>query len=314
MWVPAYTKHLFWAGMKTTQRIEIIHSFFDEYVNKHITLAEFAEMYCREMEKRAEMERQYDAHNETFIWHIACGFPCESIFQHCNTDMKFKEIQRECSRIMFLHCFQNVVTFINVTEYTFADKDWCRNKETKKEFLTQKDVSRKHTCMKDAYQNPSKTEHVLSNDEMQLAFEPIFSIAYVFKDINHLVLEFLELLNIRVDGKRVMIETEILNQTQSSVCMKDKQVGTPASTTSKRKADCSIPTPASDRPPSSAGNEGNEGNVKNSQRKAKLAHRTTGHRYYLVVEKAIKAKSKWKTKVTNSKEPHIIQMSTKELL
>ncbi|KAL2943978.1 Protein FAR-RED ELONGATED HYPOCOTYL 3 [Bienertia sinuspersici] len=53
------------------------------------------------------------------------------------TNMKFKEIQRECSRIMLLHYFQNVVTSDNVTDYTFADWVWCHNKETKKEYLTQ---------------------------------------------------------------------------------------------------------------------------------------------------------------------------------
>ncbi|KAL2922962.1 Protein FAR1-RELATED SEQUENCE 5 [Bienertia sinuspersici] len=67
MWVPAYKKHLFWIGMKTTQRVESIHSF-DDYMNKHTTLAEFTEMYCRAMEKRVETERQYDAHSKTFIW------------------------------------------------------------------------------------------------------------------------------------------------------------------------------------------------------------------------------------------------------
>ncbi|KAL2893267.1 Protein FAR1-RELATED SEQUENCE 5 [Bienertia sinuspersici] len=141
-WMVVINKHglednLCLDGMKTTQRVESIHSFFDDYVNKHTTLAEFAEMYCRAMEKRAEMERQYDAHSEAFTRQITCGFPCESVFQHYYTDMKFKEIQHECSRIMFLHCFKNVMTSENVTEYTFEDRVWCRNKETKKEFLTQ---------------------------------------------------------------------------------------------------------------------------------------------------------------------------------
>ncbi|KAL2944200.1 Protein FAR-RED ELONGATED HYPOCOTYL 3 [Bienertia sinuspersici] len=319
------------AGMKTTQRVESINSFFDDYVNKHTALDEFAEMYCRAMEKRAETERQYDAHSETFIRQIAFEFPCESVFQRCYTNMKFKEIQRECSRIMFLHCFQNVVTSDNVTEYTFEDRMWCCNKEMKKEYLTQykrnyrvrydmkskleececnlfnhsgiicrhmiklydilgeevpdryilrrwrKDVSRKHTCVKVAFHDPLKTEHV---------------------DTKQLVLEFLELLDIRVDEKRVIIDSDILNQTPSSVCLKDKQVGTPASTIANRKAHCGIPTPESDRPPLSAGNEGN---VKDPPRKAKPAHRTTDHRYYSVVEKAIKAKPKQKTKATVSK-------------
>ncbi|KAL2897642.1 Protein FAR-RED ELONGATED HYPOCOTYL 3 [Bienertia sinuspersici] len=301
MCVPACTKHLFWAGMKTIQCVKSIHSFFDDYVNKHTTLAEFMEMYNRAMEKRAETERQYDALSETFIRQIACRFPCESVFQHCYTDMKFKEIQRECNRIIFLHCFQNVVTSGNVTEYTFVDRVWCRNKETKKELsirgiigfvltcqpswqnvrdryilrrwrkdVSRKDVSRKHTRVKVAYHDPSKTKQVVSYDEMQVASEPICSKAFIFKDTKHLFLEFLELLDIRVDDKRVMIESEMLNQTPSSICLKDKQVRTPASTTAKRKADCGIPTPESDKPPSSAGNEGN---VKDPPRKAKPAHR-----------------------------------------
>ncbi|KAL2905592.1 Protein FAR1-RELATED SEQUENCE 5 [Bienertia sinuspersici] len=141
IWMAVINKHrlednVWLDGMKTTQRVESIHSFFDDYVNKHTALAEFAEMYYRAIEKRAETERQYDAHSETFIRQIGYGFPSESVFKRCYTNMKFKEIQRECSRIMFLHCFQNVVTSDNVTEYTFVDRVWCRNKETEKEYLT----------------------------------------------------------------------------------------------------------------------------------------------------------------------------------
>ncbi|XP_021854509.1 protein FAR-RED IMPAIRED RESPONSE 1-like [Spinacia oleracea] len=46
MWVPAYVKHLFWAGMKTSQRVESINNFFDQYVHRHTHLYEFVEAYC----------------------------------------------------------------------------------------------------------------------------------------------------------------------------------------------------------------------------------------------------------------------------
>ncbi|KAL2894804.1 Protein FAR1-RELATED SEQUENCE 12 [Bienertia sinuspersici] len=62
-----------------------------------------------------------------------------------------------------------------------------------------KNVSRKHTRVKVAYQDPSKTKHIISYDEMQLAFEPIRFKASIFKDTKQLVLEFLELHDIRVD-------------------------------------------------------------------------------------------------------------------
>ncbi|KAL2896500.1 Protein FAR-RED ELONGATED HYPOCOTYL 3 [Bienertia sinuspersici] len=290
--------------MKTTQRIESIHSFFDEYVNKHTTLAEFAEMYCRAMEKRAEIERQYDAHNLA-VWCRNKETKKEYLTQDKRNyrvcfDMSTK--LAECEFSLFNHfgiiCCHMIKLYDILGEevpHRYILRRW------------RKDVSRKHTRVKVAYHNPSKTEHVVSYDEMQLAFEPICSKASVFKDTKHLILEFLELLDIRVDEKRVMIESEMLNQTLSSVCLKDKLVGTPASTTTKRKADCGIPTPDSCKPPQSAGNEGN---VKDPAREAKPAHRTTDHQYYLAVEKAIKAKPKRKTKATISKgTSHLIDVN-----
>ncbi|KAL2929969.1 CRISPR type III-associated RAMP protein Csm3 [Bienertia sinuspersici] len=101
--------------------------------------------------------------------------------------------------------------------------EWCRNKETKKEFLThwqnasasclttlascvvEEGYFEENTHVKVAYHDPSKTEHVPNDDEMQLAFELICSKASVSKDTKKLVLEFIELLDIRVDEKRVMI-------------------------------------------------------------------------------------------------------------
>ncbi|KAL2894580.1 Protein FAR1-RELATED SEQUENCE 6 [Bienertia sinuspersici] len=370
-WMAIINKHglednVWLDGMKTTQRVVSIHSFFDDYVDKHkhwLSLRRcIAEQWRRESRRRG---------NIMLVVRLSFGRSLvdshvNPSFSTCYIDMKFKEIQHQCSRIMFLHCFQNVVTSNNVIEYTFADRVWCRNKETKKEYLTQykrnyrvrfdmltklaececslfnhsfiicrhmiklydilgeevsnryilrrwrKDVPRKHTHVKMAYHDPSKTEHVVSYDEMQLAFVPICSKASVFKDTKHLVLEFLELLDIRVDEKRVMIESEMLNQTPSSVCLKDKQVGTPTSTTAKRKADCGIPTPESCKPPSSAGNEGN---VKDLPRKAKPTHRTTDHQYNSTVEKAIKAKPKRKTKATVSKgTSHLIDVNQGAIL
>ncbi|KAL2925869.1 Protein FAR1-RELATED SEQUENCE 5 [Bienertia sinuspersici] len=205
--------------MKTTQRVESIYSFFDDYVNKHTTLAEFAEMYCQAMEKRVETERQYDAHSETFIRQIACGFPCESetkkeyINQYKRNywvryDMKSKLEECECS--LFNHSgiiCRHMIKLYDILGEEVPNRYILR--------MWRKDVSRKHMRVKVAYHNPSKTEHVVSYVEMQLAFEPICSKASVFKDTKQLVLEFLELIDIRVDEKRVMIETEILNQTLS---------------------------------------------------------------------------------------------------
>ncbi|KAL2920988.1 Protein FAR-RED ELONGATED HYPOCOTYL 3 [Bienertia sinuspersici] len=211
--------------MKTTQRVESLHSF-DDYANKHTTLAEFAEMYCRAMKKRAETERQYDAHSETFIRQIASGFPCESIFQRCYTGMKLKEIQHECRcgavikkeyltqykrnyRVRYdmksklAECECNLFNHSSIICRYMTKLYDILGEEVPDRYILRrwrKDVSRKHTRVKVANHDPSKTEHVVSYDEMQLAFEPIFS-----KDTKQLILEFLELFNIRVDEKWVMM-------------------------------------------------------------------------------------------------------------
>ncbi|KAL2931192.1 Protein FAR1-RELATED SEQUENCE 1 [Bienertia sinuspersici] len=296
-WMAVINKHALednvWLdGMKTTQRVVSIHSICDDYVNKHTTLAELKEMYCRAMEKRVKTEsnmiligvcRNKEMKNE-YLTQYKRNY-------RVHFDMSTKLAECECS--LFNHsgiiCRHMIKLYDILCEEVpdrYIQRRW------------RKDVSRKHTCVKVAYYDPSKTVHVVSYDEMQLAFEPIFSKASVFMDTQQLVLEFLKLLDIRVYEKRVMIESEMLNQTPSSVCLKDKQVGTPASTTTKRKADCGIPTTESYKLPSSARNEGN---VKDPPRKAKPACRTTDDRHYLVVKKAIKAKPKQKTKVTVSK-------------
>ncbi|XP_021735088.1 protein FAR-RED IMPAIRED RESPONSE 1-like [Chenopodium quinoa] len=51
MWVPAYMKEFFWAGMKTTQRVESINRFFDGYVNRKTKLHEFPQKYCMALDQ-----------------------------------------------------------------------------------------------------------------------------------------------------------------------------------------------------------------------------------------------------------------------
>ncbi|XP_056688421.1 protein FAR-RED ELONGATED HYPOCOTYL 3-like [Spinacia oleracea] len=61
MWVPAYMRDIFWAGMKTTQRAESINRFFDVYLHKSTTSLEFATKYMTVMEDRCRTEVEADA-------------------------------------------------------------------------------------------------------------------------------------------------------------------------------------------------------------------------------------------------------------
>ncbi|XP_010670313.3 uncharacterized protein LOC104887394 [Beta vulgaris subsp. vulgaris] len=102
MWVPAYMKHLFWAGMETTQRSESINSFFDGYVHKNTRLRDFVDNYCCATEARANSEREADANTSRYVRRKVSNFNLEAVFQRVCTDAKFKEGQNECLKILYV--------------------------------------------------------------------------------------------------------------------------------------------------------------------------------------------------------------------
>ncbi|XP_048498292.2 protein FAR-RED IMPAIRED RESPONSE 1-like [Beta vulgaris subsp. vulgaris] len=133
MWVPAYMKHLFWAGMKTTQRSESINSFFDGYVHKTTKLCEFAEQYCNAMEARANAEKEADANSARYLRLTVTTFKTEHVFQKVYTDAKFKEIQNECLKVLYLQWSGKKEIGDDVVEHLFEDRVWVMCKETRKE-------------------------------------------------------------------------------------------------------------------------------------------------------------------------------------
>ena len=138
MWVPAFVKHLFWAGMKTTQRVESINSFFDNYVDQDTRLYEFAERYIRAMESRTNTETEADAKSARFVRELVYRYPAEIVFRKLYTDAKFKEVLRECCRLNFLNCVESQKRILSdhVTEHAVEDRIWIKLKNSKKEILS----------------------------------------------------------------------------------------------------------------------------------------------------------------------------------
>ncbi|XP_021741342.1 protein FAR1-RELATED SEQUENCE 5-like [Chenopodium quinoa] len=89
MWVPAYVKEFFWAGMKTTQRVESINRFFYGYVDCKIKLHEFPQKYCMALDQRVRDELSADARCSKYLKRLVSGFKVEKIFQKLYTDNKF---------------------------------------------------------------------------------------------------------------------------------------------------------------------------------------------------------------------------------
>ncbi|XP_010694416.2 protein FAR1-RELATED SEQUENCE 6-like [Beta vulgaris subsp. vulgaris] len=138
MWVPAYMKHLFWAGMKTTQRVESIYSFFDGYLDKHTRLYQFGPAYMKAMESRANDEQQADANSNMYLRTLVTGFAVEKTFQLLYTDAKFKEVQKQCTKCLYDNGVSRRAISEYVVEHTLEDRIWMHCDETKKEKLTSK--------------------------------------------------------------------------------------------------------------------------------------------------------------------------------
>ena len=80
MWIPAYMRHMFWAGMRTTQRSESINSFFDGYVNRNTSLREFAGQYFAAVQARARAEEDEDASSRRNTYELVSTYSYEADF------------------------------------------------------------------------------------------------------------------------------------------------------------------------------------------------------------------------------------------
>ncbi|KAL2900839.1 Protein FAR-RED ELONGATED HYPOCOTYL 3 [Bienertia sinuspersici] len=138
MWVPAYMRHLFLAGMKTTQRSESIHSFFDGYVNKTTRLCEFPQQYSYAIEVRANEEKEADANCWKNTRTLLTAFPFEAQFRDVYTDAKFKEVQVQCSRVLYVTPLEKTVVGDNVVEHLLEDIVYTRKKKKREEIATMK--------------------------------------------------------------------------------------------------------------------------------------------------------------------------------
>ncbi|KAL2940276.1 Protein FAR1-RELATED SEQUENCE 6 [Bienertia sinuspersici] len=247
MWVPAYTKNFFWAGMQTTHRVESTHIFFDECVAKHTRLCEFAKKYCVVMEKWARMERDEDVNSALFVRGLETGFKVEAVFQKRYTNAKFLKVRRECTRV--LYCTGRGETWVSNTEveHLMEDRLWvfCEARKTelpstirrlyRVRFNTEtsevscdcklfescgimcrhsikvydmnlvedvpekyilrrwrKDIPRKHTRVKVAYHDPSKTVEVMT---------------YEMEETMEIVINMVKVLNLSVDKRLGKIST-----------------------------------------------------------------------------------------------------------
>ncbi|QHN76983.1 Protein FAR-RED ELONGATED HYPOCOTYL [Arachis hypogaea] len=95
IWVPIYLDHHFWAGMRSTQRSESMHSFFNKFITQNSSLIQFVKQYDNCLGIREQAERESDAADFHTIIPCAIKSSIEAQFQDVYTHQKFREVQAQ---------------------------------------------------------------------------------------------------------------------------------------------------------------------------------------------------------------------------
>ncbi|RYR79082.1 hypothetical protein Ahy_A01g003946 [Arachis hypogaea] len=95
IWVPIYLDHHFWAGMRSTQRSESMHSFFNKYITRNSSLIQFVKQYDNCLRSREQAEIESDAADFHTVIPCATKSSIEAQFQDAYTHAKFREVQAQ---------------------------------------------------------------------------------------------------------------------------------------------------------------------------------------------------------------------------
>ncbi|RYR70042.1 hypothetical protein Ahy_A03g016558 [Arachis hypogaea] len=93
--VPIYLDHHFWAGMRSTQRSESMHSFFNKYITRNSSLIQFVKQYDNCLGSREQVERESDAADFHTVIPCATKSSIKAQFQDAYTHAKFREVQAQ---------------------------------------------------------------------------------------------------------------------------------------------------------------------------------------------------------------------------
>ncbi|GAB2280668.1 hypothetical protein Dimus_039422 [Dionaea muscipula] len=106
-WVPVYMKHIFSAGMTSSQRAEISHAFFKRYVSPNNSLWDFVTRFERAISRLRHNELDMDHKDVNESPHLKTMYPMEKALSELYTREIFYKFQEEL--------FQNVAYKVTAT-------------------------------------------------------------------------------------------------------------------------------------------------------------------------------------------------------
>ncbi|RYQ96345.1 hypothetical protein Ahy_B08g092073 [Arachis hypogaea] len=95
IWIPVYLDHHFWTRMRSTQRNESMHSFFNKFITRNSSLRQFLKQYDNCLTSREQAEREFDAVDFHTVIPCVTKSAIEAQFPHVYTHEKFRKVQAQ---------------------------------------------------------------------------------------------------------------------------------------------------------------------------------------------------------------------------
>ncbi|KAJ8636575.1 hypothetical protein MRB53_010842 [Persea americana] len=108
-WVPAYLKHVFFAGISAEKQSQSMELFFEKYVSKNTTLLEFVLQFERYLAHRRHEEQKADLETQRSQPTLKTLFVLEKHIREIYTPTIFKKFQDELwkSTVYKLNCVED---------------------------------------------------------------------------------------------------------------------------------------------------------------------------------------------------------------
>ncbi|XP_021718835.1 protein FAR1-RELATED SEQUENCE 2-like [Chenopodium quinoa] len=112
---------------------------FGRYVGKHedykVVKDEFENIIYGSLDADEFLVRWAEA-IDYYKLHLATDFPTKEVFRKCYTDAKFKEVQQEWKRMLYVRHLDDYEVGENQVEFVIEDRVWIKPKYAKKESVT----------------------------------------------------------------------------------------------------------------------------------------------------------------------------------
>ncbi|RYR27648.1 hypothetical protein Ahy_B01g051667 [Arachis hypogaea] len=163
IWIPVYLDHHFWARMRSTQRSESMHSFFNKFITQNSSLRQFVKQYNNCLASKEQAEREFDAADFYTVIPGTTKSAIEAQFQHSRGILC-----RHSLRVLSFERVDNVAP-------KYILKRWSKN------------IKRRHTHIKSSQDKPLLEPRSKRFDELVFRLHNICEFAYEFEELTRIL-------------------------------------------------------------------------------------------------------------------------------